>query len=156
MGCLNRGNQWVHSEEIPVRDCVKAKHVRWHITGAVELLGNFYVLLGILQNITGLSVNFTVFMSNWSICHKLISDSFGKIFKKRAQFNSVKKLCFKVTPNLHRLPSCSFTRGENWTNLLFSREHRYVWINFSVNKLIVCLSLCLNSRNSFNTRSWLD
>ena len=25
---LKRGNQWVHCEEIPVRDCVKAKHVR--------------------------------------------------------------------------------------------------------------------------------
>ena len=43
------------------------------------------------QNTTGLNVNFTVLWGR-SICH--ISNSFGEIFEKRAQFNRVDKLCF--------------------------------------------------------------
>ena len=66
----NRGNQWVHSEQIPVRDCVKATtcaiahHSKQDLqitTWAVDFLANICVLLEIhFIKHCRFNVNFTV------------------------------------------------------------------------------------------------
>ena len=65
LGYLKRGNQRVHSEEIPVRDCVKAEHVRSQTRSANHHMScrrsrKFLCAPENPQNTTGLNLNFTV------------------------------------------------------------------------------------------------
>ena len=87
LGCLKRGNQWVHSEEIPVGDCVKAKHVRSQTRSANRhymscrrsrkfLCVPWNPLYKILQVWMWI---LRCFMLNWSICH--FSNSLAKFSK---------------------------------------------------------------------------
>ena len=93
------------------------------------------------------------FMLNWSICH--ISNSFGEIFVKRIQ--NVLSLIESSDSQFAWIGRLrNFTRGENWTNLLFRREPRSVWINFSIKKLIACLFVCLDSGNFFTMQSYVN